>query len=103
MLFRRQGCRNTFCADTVKNLIFHFSRDSFIHTYIGLQVNSAAFAYYLSNIWGTCQSHILESIDAIEDYLEDLSRDARIPEWMRRLVRSLSRTIGETGDLLAFR
>jgi hypothetical protein len=39
----------------------------------------------------------------IEDYLEDLSRDARIPGWMRHLVRSLSRTIGETGDLLAFR
>jgi hypothetical protein len=39
----------------------------------------------------------------IEDYLEDLSHDARIPAWMRRLVRSLSRTIGETGDLLAFR
>ncbi len=39
----------------------------------------------------------------IEDYLEDVSHDTCIPAWVRRLVRSLSRTIGETGDLLAFR
>lgn len=39
----------------------------------------------------------------LEDYLEDASHAARIPLWMRRLLRSLGRTVGGTGDLLAAR
>lgn len=39
----------------------------------------------------------------IEDYLEDASHAARIPGWMRRIMRSASRTVGETGDLFAWR
>jgi hypothetical protein len=36
----------------------------------------------------------------LEDYLEDASHAARLPGWMRRIARSVGRTVGETGDLL---
>ena len=36
----------------------------------------------------------------IEDYLEDASQAERLPRWMRRIVLSISRTVGETGDLM---
>ena len=39
----------------------------------------------------------------IEDYLEDAAETDRVPTWMRGVVRSVARTIGETGDLLAGR
>jgi len=39
---------------------------------------------------------------SIEDYLEDLSLNCSVPWWLRRPVRTLSRTFGEVGDLLAF-
>jgi hypothetical protein len=38
----------------------------------------------------------------IEDYLEDASQTDRIPRWMRRIMRSIGRTVGETGDLIAW-
>ncbi len=37
----------------------------------------------------------------IEDYLDDAAETGGLPRWMRRLVRSLGRTAGETGDLIA--
>jgi hypothetical protein len=37
----------------------------------------------------------------LEDYLEDAAHAERLPRWMRRIVRSVGRTIGETGDLIA--
>jgi hypothetical protein len=37
----------------------------------------------------------------IEDYLEDASQTDRVPRWMRRSMRSIGRTVGETGDLIA--
>ena len=39
----------------------------------------------------------------IEDYLEDASQTDRIPRWMRRIMHSIGRTVGETGDLIAWR
>ena len=36
----------------------------------------------------------------IEDYLEDAAHTGRVPGWMRRIVRSIGRTVGETGDLI---
>jgi hypothetical protein len=36
----------------------------------------------------------------IEDYLEDASQVERLPRWMRRIVLSIGRTVGETGDLI---
>jgi hypothetical protein len=36
----------------------------------------------------------------IEDYLEDAAQAAPLPWWMRRIVHSISRTAGETADLL---
>jgi hypothetical protein len=36
----------------------------------------------------------------IEDYLEDAAQAAPLPRWMRRIVHSISRTAGETADLL---
>ena len=39
-------------------------------------------------------------LHGIEDYLEDASQAERLPRWMRRLVRSVGRTVGETGDML---
>ena len=36
----------------------------------------------------------------IEDYLEDASQAARLPRWMRRIVLSIGRTVGETGDII---
>ena len=36
----------------------------------------------------------------IEDYLEDASQAERLPRWMRRIVLSIGRTVGETGDLI---
>ena len=40
---------------------------------------------------------------SIEDYLEDRALDLQAPWWLRRLIRSLARTVGEVGDLTAFR
>ncbi|HWK37308.1 MAG TPA: hypothetical protein VNR88_00180 [Hyphomicrobium sp.] len=37
----------------------------------------------------------------IEDYLDEAAEAGSLPRWMRRLVRSLGRTVGETGDLIA--
>jgi len=37
----------------------------------------------------------------IEDYLDDAADAGALPRWMRRLVRSLGRTVGEAGDLIA--
>ena len=39
----------------------------------------------------------------IEDYLEDAAHTERVPGWMRRIMRSIGRTVGETGDLIAWR
>lgn len=39
----------------------------------------------------------------IEDYLEDASKTLRMPRWMRRIVRSVGRTVGEAGDIVALR
>jgi|KBSSwiStaDraftv2_1062776.scaffolds.fasta_scaffold2444618_1 hypothetical protein len=39
----------------------------------------------------------------IEDYLEDASQTDRVPRWMRRIMRSIGRTVGETGNLIAWR
>ena len=39
----------------------------------------------------------------LEDYLEDASHAQRLPGWLRRIARSIGRTIGETGDLLLWR
>ena len=39
----------------------------------------------------------------IEDYLEDAAHTDRVPRWMRRIMRSIGRTVGETGDLIAWR
>ena len=36
----------------------------------------------------------------IEDYLEDAAQAARLPRWMRRIVRSIGRTAGETADII---
>ncbi|HET6321334.1 MAG TPA: hypothetical protein VFF87_04705 [Hyphomicrobium sp.] len=36
----------------------------------------------------------------IEDYLDDAAEAGGLPRWMRRLVRSLGRTVGEAGDLI---
>jgi hypothetical protein len=36
----------------------------------------------------------------IEDYLEDASQAEHLPRWMRRVVLSIGRTVGETGDLI---
>jgi hypothetical protein len=36
----------------------------------------------------------------IEDYLEDAAQAAPLPGWMRRIALSISRTAGETADLL---
>jgi len=38
----------------------------------------------------------------IEDYFEDRSLSGG-PWWRRHLMRSLARTFGEAGDLIAFR
>jgi hypothetical protein len=38
----------------------------------------------------------------IEDYFEDRSLSGRAPWWLRRILRSLARTVGEAGDLVAF-
>jgi len=38
----------------------------------------------------------------IEDYLDDTAETGRLPRWMRRFVRSIGRTVGETGDLIAW-
>jgi hypothetical protein len=38
----------------------------------------------------------------IEDYLEDRSVSGPGPWWLRRIMRSLARTVGEAGDLVAF-
>lgn len=40
---------------------------------------------------------------SIEDYLEDRAQGARMPWWLRRLMQSAARTVGEAGDLVAFR
>jgi hypothetical protein len=40
---------------------------------------------------------------SIEDYLEDWAHELRAPWWLRRLVRSLARTVGGFGDLIALR
>ena len=40
---------------------------------------------------------------SIEDYLEDRAFESEVPWWIARLLRSLARTIGEAGDLVAFR
>jgi hypothetical protein len=37
----------------------------------------------------------------LEDVLEDAAHAPRLPRWMRRIVRSIGRTFGETGGLLA--
>ncbi len=37
----------------------------------------------------------------IEDYLEDAAHTGRVPGWIRRIMRSIGRTVGETGDLIA--
>jgi hypothetical protein len=39
----------------------------------------------------------------IEDYLEDVAHTYRVPGWMRRIMRSIGRTVGETGALIACR
>ena len=39
----------------------------------------------------------------IEDYLEDAAQAAPLPGWMRRIVQSVSRTVGETADMIAWR
>jgi hypothetical protein len=39
----------------------------------------------------------------IEDYLEDASKTPRLPRWMRRIARSVGRTVGEAGDMVALR
>jgi hypothetical protein len=39
----------------------------------------------------------------LEDYLEAIAETANYPRWLRRLAHALSRTAGETGDLIAFR
>ncbi|MBC7832985.1 MAG: hypothetical protein H7Y62_13315 [Hyphomicrobium sp.] len=36
----------------------------------------------------------------IEDYLDDASQDDRLPRWMRRIVLSIGRTVGETGGII---
>ncbi len=36
----------------------------------------------------------------IEDYLEDASQAEQLPRWMRRIVLSIGRTVGETGDII---
>jgi hypothetical protein len=38
----------------------------------------------------------------LEDYLEDAAHAERLPAWMRRIVRSIGRTVGETGDLIVW-
>jgi hypothetical protein len=38
----------------------------------------------------------------IEDYLEDRSLSGRAPWWLRRIMRSMARTVAEAGDLVAF-
>jgi hypothetical protein len=40
---------------------------------------------------------------SIEDYLEDVAQASGYPRWIRHFVHALSRTAGETGDLIAFR
>ena len=37
----------------------------------------------------------------IEDYLEDAAHTDRVPGWMRRIMRSIGRTMGETGNMIA--
>lgn len=37
----------------------------------------------------------------IEDYLEDAAQAGRFPGWLRRILRSLSQTVGEAGALIA--
>ena len=39
----------------------------------------------------------------IEDYLEDASQAERLPRWMRRIVLSAGRTVGEAGDIFFWR
>jgi hypothetical protein len=39
----------------------------------------------------------------IEDYLEDAAKTPHMPGWMRRIVRSVGRTVGEAGDMVALR
>jgi hypothetical protein len=39
----------------------------------------------------------------IEDYLEDAAKTPRLPRWMRRIMRSVGRTVGEAGDMVALR
>ncbi len=39
----------------------------------------------------------------IEDYLEDVARAEKVPTWMRWIVRTLGRTVGEAGDIVAAR
>ena len=39
---------------------------------------------------------------SLEDYFEDRALDG-VPWWAARLLRSLSRTLGEAGDIIAFR
>ena len=36
----------------------------------------------------------------IEDYLEDASQAERLPHWIRRIVLSIGRTVGEAGDIV---
>jgi hypothetical protein len=50
-----------------------------------------------------CWGNMARLFYEIEDYLEDASQADRLPRWMRRIMRSVSRTIGGTGDLLAWR
>ena len=39
----------------------------------------------------------------IEDYLEDAAKTPHLPRWMRRIMRSVGRTVGEAGDMVALR
>ncbi len=37
----------------------------------------------------------------LEDYLDDASRAPDMPGWLSRCLSAISRTVGETGDLVA--
>jgi len=39
----------------------------------------------------------------IEDYLEDAAQARGLPRWLRRIVASIGRTVGEAGDIIARR
>ena len=64
----------------------------------GLSVTPISVLHAFSQLTETPMTRLLYDI---EDYLDDAAETGGLPRWMRRLVRSLGRTAGETGDLIA--